>query len=200
MVFFVIITYLSCHYGMPQPNQFGGAFLCPLPALTKSKTYDIYSTHTTLNFTITQNNVCTGSPQICTIIYTLHHLLSFALIIFFFLGTFLLRFSCSCSVCVFFFPIVRTYTYVPLCDTTAIWLNHEGNPDRWIYLVAVDFPPCRRNYSEKHQSFHVHFHMKRMRILCCTRGNYTEWRISSTISINVQWNSINCIIEKNCNR
>lgn len=31
---------------MPRPNQFGGAFLCPLPALTKSNTSDIQSIHT----------------------------------------------------------------------------------------------------------------------------------------------------------
>lgn len=39
-------TYLSCHYGMPQQHQFGGAFRCPLPALTKSSACDMQRTRT----------------------------------------------------------------------------------------------------------------------------------------------------------
>lgn len=37
-------TYLSCHYDMPQMNNFGGACLSPLAALIKFSKYDIYRT------------------------------------------------------------------------------------------------------------------------------------------------------------
>lgn len=32
-------TYLSCHYDMPRPTRFGGAFLCPQPSLIHKHRY-----------------------------------------------------------------------------------------------------------------------------------------------------------------
>lgn len=40
----IAYTYLSCHYDMPQMNNFGGACLSPLAALIKFSKYDIYRT------------------------------------------------------------------------------------------------------------------------------------------------------------
>lgn len=53
-------AYLSGHYGMPQNNRFGGAFLCPLPATTDTECSDIqrwlphsrYYSHTSRGFLV----------------------------------------------------------------------------------------------------------------------------------------------------
>lgn len=70
--------YLSCHYDMPRPTRFGGAFLCPQPSLNPQKQIQT-DTRSSARTTRDRMHTHRGSPQSNARSPNLHDTLALAL-------------------------------------------------------------------------------------------------------------------------